>query len=93
MGSCVGPEVMSTRRPDSGPAIDLGTSALVAGVAILDVSSLAVGTYRFVATYAGDGTVAAAESAQLPHTVDKGAVTVDVESGATSVAQTMSLRK
>jgi hypothetical protein len=66
--------------PDSGPAIDLGTSPLDAGVATLDVSTLAVGTYRFVATYAGDGTVAAAESAPLAHTVGKGAVTVEVES-------------
>lgn len=72
----------------SGSMRTLATVAIQAGQAVLDLSALDAGQYRIVASYSGDQTHAATQSAVYPITISPIAVTVTtipstVEYGAT----------
>ena len=59
----------------NGSSTVLGTGTLAANAAMVSLSGLAAGQHHIVATYAGDGTHAAAESSTAPVTVSPLALT------------------
>ena len=65
-------------RPSTGPAIDLGSAALIAGVATLNTTAIPLGAYSLVAVYPGIATITGSESDPLSHPVTGASVTVSV---------------
>ena len=67
-----------------GSPIDLGTATINgSGIAVVSTSTLPRGAYSIVASYSGDSAVASG-SDSVTHTVNKGAVTVEVTSNITA---------
>jgi len=62
----------------SDGATVLGTVALTAGTAILNSSSLGVGSHAITAAYAGDNNFSASTSSSLAQTVNQGTTTASV---------------